>query len=94
MCICQKKKKYLKEGESISSPKVFLEALFFTLIVHTHKGRDVATFDVLGEYLHVDMPKDKMILMNLRGGFVDIVCHLTQSINNMRDIKMERRVCI
>ena len=71
-----KQKMYLKEGESISSPTVSLEDLFFTLIVDTHKGRNMATFNVPEVYIHSDMPKDKRILMKLRGYFVDIMCQV------------------
>ena len=47
-----KKNIYLKEGESVLSPMVSLESLFFTLIIYVHEGRDVATFDVHFAYLH------------------------------------------
>ena len=42
---CIEQKRYLKEGERISSPTVSLEALFFTLIFDAHEGREVSTFD-------------------------------------------------
>ena len=65
---------YLKEVEIISSPTVSMEALFCTLSFDAHKGCDMATFDIPGAYPHADIPKDKSILMNLRGYFVDIMC--------------------
>ena len=34
------------------------------------------TFDVSGAHLHTDIPKDKRILMNLREGFVEIMCQV------------------
>ena len=43
----------------MASPIVCLEGLFTTLVIDAYEGREVATFDVLGEYLHADMPKDK-----------------------------------
>ena len=48
----------LKEGESVSSPKTLIKGLFSRLVIDVYKGREVANFDVLGAYLHADMPKD------------------------------------
>ena len=53
-----------------------MEALLCTLIVDAHEGRDMDTFDVPGSYLHEYMPKDKSLLMNLRGDFVEIMCQV------------------
>ena len=36
----------------------------------------MTTFDVPGSYRHAEMSKDKMILMKLRGDFVDIMCQV------------------
>ena len=60
-----KQKCYLKEGESVSYTIVSLEALFCTLIIDTNEGRDVATFNVPGAYLHTEMTKDTRVLMKL-----------------------------
>jgi len=51
-----KQKRYLKEGESIASPTVSLEALMATLVIDAYEGRDIVTFDVPGAYLHADIP--------------------------------------
>ena len=53
---------------------VYLQALFCTLIVDVHEGRGATNFDAYGSYQHADMLKNKSILMNPRGGFVDIMC--------------------
>ena len=42
----------------------------------SHKVRKVATFEVTGTYIHVEISKDKRILVNLRGDFVDIMCQV------------------
>ena len=68
------KKSYLKEGGIISSPTVSLEALLCTLIVDSHEGRDMATFDVYGSYLHAEMPRYKSNLINTI--FSDIMCQV------------------
>jgi hypothetical protein len=69
-----KQRKYLKEEDMIASPTVALESLLTSLVIDVFEGRDVGTFDVPGAYLHAEMPKDKRILMVLRGEFVDIMC--------------------
>jgi hypothetical protein len=71
-----KQKRYLKRGETISSPTVSTEALMATLAIDIKEGRDVAIFDVPGAYLQAEMPKDKKVLMKLRGQFVDIMCEV------------------
>ena len=43
--------KYLKEGELVASPKVFLESIFTTLVIYSFGVIDVATFDMTGTYL-------------------------------------------
>ena len=45
-------KRYLKEGDSISSPMVFLQALLCTLFVDAHEGCNMATFNVPVAFLH------------------------------------------
>ena len=57
-------------------PTVRLKELFFELIIDTNERRDVDTFDILVIYLHLEIPKDKSIVMNLRGRFVGIVCQV------------------
>ena len=69
-----RQRKFLKEGKSVASPMVFLESLIATLVIDAYKGRDVATFDVPGAYLHVEMPQSKWILMRLRGDFMELMC--------------------
>ena len=43
----RKQRKYITK-EDIASPTVYLESLIHLLIVDAHKGRDVATVDVVG----------------------------------------------
>ena len=45
-----KKKRYLKEGESMALPTVLLEVLFQTLAINACKGREIDTSDVPGAY--------------------------------------------
>ena len=71
-----KQKSFLKEGESISSATVSLEAILITLGIYIFENRVVAVFDVPGAYLHALMPEDKDVIMVLRGRFVEIMCEV------------------
>jgi hypothetical protein len=73
-----KQKKYLKHGETISSPTVSNEALLGTLAIDALEERDVAIFDVPGAYLQAEMPKEKNMLMKFRDEFVDIMCDVNE----------------
>lgn len=73
-----KQKRYLKHGESISSPTVSLEAIIGTLLIDAKEGRDVAIFDIPGAYLHAEMPADKKLLMVFIDEFVDIMCDVNE----------------
>ena len=60
----------------MASPMVTLEGLLTTLVIDAYKGREVATFDVTGAYLRVDIPQDKKVLLKLRVTFMDITCQI------------------
>ena len=48
-----------------------------TLLIDAYEGRDVATYDVPGAYLHAKLlPKEnnERVLLIFIGGFVDIMC--------------------
>ena len=64
----------MKEEDSIYSPTVSVEGLLTTMMVAAYEGRDIATFDIKGAYLHAKMPRDKQILLKLTDDFVDIMC--------------------
>ena len=68
-----KQRKYVKEGEIPSSPTASLESIMATLIIDTYEKRYVAIADVPDAYLHAEMPEGKVVLMKLRGKFVDIM---------------------
>lgn len=69
-------KKFLKEDESVASPTCSVESLMSTLIIDAYEGRDIAIYDVPGAFLQSDIPKNKKILMIIRGDFVDIMCEV------------------
>ena len=45
-----------------------------TLFINATKHRNVAVFDVTGDYLQTDMPSYKQILLCIIYKFVDIMC--------------------
>ena len=47
--------------------------MFTIRIVNAHKRRDAVIFDVPGAYFNAYIPEDNIILLNLEGGFVDIM---------------------
>ena len=49
----------MKDGETISSPTVSLEAIVGTLLIDAKEDRDVAIFEVPGAYLQAEMPAEK-----------------------------------
>ena len=60
------------------SPTVSVESLFITFVVDAYEGRDIATFDIPGAYLHAPVPLEKQVLLKLRGIFVDIMCNINE----------------
>ena len=71
-----KQRKYLKDGENISSPTASLEGILATLVIDAVEERDVAVVDVPGAYLHAEWPTGKQVIMRLVGQFVDIMCQV------------------
>ena len=71
-------RKYLKDDDSVTFPTVSLEALFVTLVIDAYEGRDIATFDIPGAYLHSEMPSKKVVLLKLKGIFAKIMCEINE----------------
>ena len=53
-----------------------MEGLLATMVIDAYEDREVATFDVPGVYLQIDLPKYKLTLLLLEGKFVDIICDI------------------
>ena len=71
-----KQRQYLKEYETVASPTVGLESLVTTLLVGVHEGRNFISFDVPGAFLQAEMSDDKLVLLKLKGKFVDMMCEV------------------
>ena len=59
--------------EDASSLTISIEAFSTSIIIDARKVRDVISFDVPGSYLNANNTDDKFILLNIEGGFVDIM---------------------
>ena len=71
---------------------ISLEAIFSSLIIYAHEGREVYNFDTPGAYLHTDIPKDKQILLKLRNNSVDIMCDVNEEHKKNMVIENKKRV--
>ena len=69
-----KQRRFVKDGETFSSPTVSLESIMATLMIDAYEGRSISIVDVPGAYLHAEMPKGKRILLKMKGQFVEIMC--------------------
>ena len=69
-----KQRHFLKDGESMASPTVSMEALFLTFLIAAYEDRQVASFDIPGAFLQADMADDKLLLLKFRGDFVNMMC--------------------
>ena len=55
-------------------PTIELEALFESLLIDSHEGISVHTFDVPGAYLYASRPDDKVVHMKFGAISVEIMC--------------------
>ena len=51
-----------------------LESIFLTSAIEAHEGREVATIDIPGAYLHTDT--DEEIIMLLRGKLAELMAEV------------------
>jgi hypothetical protein len=47
-----------------------------TLLIGAHEGRKFISFDVPGAFLQAEMAEDKLVLLKLKGEFVDMMCKI------------------
>ena len=62
--------------EEAKSYTITLKGLLATMVIDAYEGRKVETIDLPGDYLHIDISKDKFVLILLEGKFVDIMCDI------------------
>ena len=71
-----KQRQYLQEYESVASPTVGQESLITTLLIGAYEGCKFISFDVPGAFLQAEMADDKLVLLKLKGKFVDMMCEI------------------
>ena len=64
--------------EDMASPKVSKDSVFIPAAVDTHECWDVATFDILGGYLHTETYEDVIIF--LEGALAYLMVKVTPKI--------------
>ena len=66
--------------EETSSPTVVVENVFLTATIDAHEGRDVATCNVPGAFLHTDQdPNNAKVYMHLRGKLAKLMVRVDPS---------------
>ena len=73
-------RKFVSKEES-ASPTVSLEGLMLSLMIDAKEGRDVATADVAGAYLHAIM--DDFVIVKLTGKTIDIMCDVNPDLRKL-----------
>jgi hypothetical protein len=71
MCADGQKQRSDQSKQELTLPTVAMKYVFIMPIVDAYKGRDVASFDIPGAFLHIDSEKD--ITMILRGRLAELM---------------------
>ena len=71
-----KQRKYQKPDESIYSPTRSTKALIATLVKDAVELRNDVILDVPGVFLQTTLPADKLLLMQIKDEFVDVMCEV------------------
>ena len=82
-CVDGRKQREFITKEKSSAPTISTEALFLTCIINALKKRDIATTDIPGAFMQVDM--DEIVNMKIEGKMSQLMTKLTQ--RNMKSIQ-------
>ena len=74
-------KKFSLPKEDASSPPIYLESIFTSLMIDSHQGKDVAIFNIPGAYLNSNTQKEKFIILKIEDEFVDIMCKVYRKLS-------------
>ena len=69
----RKQRSYIKK-EDAASPLVLLEGIMIMSAIEAHEGREVATIDIPGAYLHTDI--DEHIHLRFKGKIAELLVAL------------------
>ena len=73
-CADGRKQREEIKREDAASPTVALDSILLTSAIDAHEGREVATIDIPGAYLHTDT--DEEIVMLLRGKLAELMAQV------------------
>jgi hypothetical protein len=74
-CADGRKQRIYMTKQEASSPMVAIESLMISCVIDTKEGRDMATVDIPGAFMQVDV--DELVHMQLEGTMVDLVVRLS-----------------
>jgi hypothetical protein len=64
--------------QNTTSPTISTKSVFITAVINVHEGQDIACFNILGAFLHVDLDKD--IIMILKGWLAELMVQLAPNL--------------
>ena len=76
-CADGRKQRLWKNKDETSSPTISVEALFITCLIDAKEGRDIATCDVPGAFMHADI--DEVVHLRLDGEIADLLLKVDPS---------------
>ena len=76
-CADGRKQRLWKSKDETSSPTISVEALFITCLIDAKEGRDIATCDVPGAFMHADI--DEVVHLRLDGEIADLLLKVDPS---------------
>ena len=77
--------------EEAKSLTINLEGFLASMVIDVYEDRKVATFDIPGAYLQIDLPKEKFTLLLLEGKFVDIMGDINITYKQNLRLKYSRK---
>jgi hypothetical protein len=74
-CADGRKQRFHTAKETVSSPTVAIESVFITSVIDAMENRNIATVDVPGAFMQVDM--DEIVHMRLEGTMGDLLVRIS-----------------
>ena len=76
-CADGRKQRVYKGKDETSSPTVSTEALFLSCVIDAQEGRQVATVDIPGAFMHSEM--DEVLHLRLDGPMAELLCKVDET---------------
>eukprot|EP00957_Ditylum_brightwellii_P184533 14054952-Ditylum_brightwellii.AAC.1 len=87
-----RQQEFLKEDELVTPPTCALEYLLSMLIIDADERQDVGVYNISRAFLQSDIPNNKLLLMVIRGQFVDITCEVNSKFKQYMKILNRSKV--